>query len=56
MFEEKEKQFLRHVASNDRTNTLPYFKNFLKTKEINFEQNISEIKVIEFDTDKPKLL
>jgi len=56
MFEEKEKQFLRHVASNDRTNTLPYFKNFLKTKQINFEQNIGEIKVIEFDTDKPEVL
>jgi len=55
MFEEKEKQFLRHVASNDRTNTLPYFKNFLKTKGINFEQNISEIKVIEFDTDKARV-
>jgi hypothetical protein len=50
MFEEKEKQFLRHIGSAEYQNRLPYFTSFIQSKNINYERNINEIQVIPFDT------
>lgn len=50
MFEEKEIQFLRHVSSYEKNSRIPYFTSFIEAKNINYENNINEIKVIEFDT------
>jgi len=57
MFQEKEKQFLRHVCNCEYnhnlkcSNRLPYFSSFIQLKNINYEKNINEIKIIEFDTN-----
>jgi hypothetical protein len=50
MFQEKEEQFLRHVSSCENNNRIPYFSSFIKSKNINYEKNINELQVIEFDT------
>ena len=51
MFYEEEHQFLRHVASFDSNNRLPYFTYFIESNNINYKKSISEIKVVEFDTN-----
>ena len=50
MFEEKNKQFLRHVSSCEKENRIAYFTSFIHLKSIDYDQNISNVKVIEFDT------
>jgi hypothetical protein len=51
MFLEKEGQFLRHITSVQKIiKRLPYFTKFIKDNKIPFENNISEIKYIEFNT------
>ena len=50
MFIEKEGQFLRHVATFEKTKRIPYFTKFIKDNNISFEKNISEIKCIDFNT------
>lgn len=51
MFREEEGQFLRHVATHDSNNRIPYFSTFHTSKNIDYEKNISEIKVVHFNTD-----
>jgi hypothetical protein len=56
MFRENEGQFLRHVGCCDETNHLPnfrekYFMEFINTHNINYAENIKEIKCIEFNTN-----
>lgn len=51
MFEEKENQFLRHIGVFQDINRIPYFSSFITKKNINYEKNINEIKVVSFDTD-----
>jgi hypothetical protein len=51
MFEEKEHQFLRHVCHVESYNRMPYFSLFIKSKHIDYEANIRDIKVINFDTE-----
>ena len=50
MFQEKEHQFLRHVASHEKNNRLSYFSSFIKSKNIYYEKNINDIVIVEFDT------
>lgn len=52
MFCEAPDQFLRHVSSHDKSDRMPYFTAFLKSKNIIYDKNINEIKIIEFDTAK----
>jgi len=51
MFYEEENQFLRHVATFDKYNRLPYFTHFIELNNINYKKSISEIKVVEFNTN-----
>lgn len=50
MFKEKQDQFLRHIGTADNKIRMPYFLNFIKTKNIDYEQNINNIQVLDFDT------
>lgn len=50
MFREREGQFLRHIGTHEKEKRIPYFKNFIEENNINFSDNISQIKCIEFDT------
>ncbi len=52
MFKENKEQFLRHIGSNEKNNRIPYFKSFIKTKNIDHEKNIVKIKVIEYNTEE----
>jgi GR25 family glycosyltransferase involved in LPS biosynthesis len=52
MFHEKDQQFLRHVCSLENSNRISYFYSFLNKKNINYKNNINNIKVIYFDTNK----
>lgn len=51
MFQEEKGQYLRHISSFDNVSRVPYFKKFLTDKNINFSETISEIKVVEFETE-----
>ncbi len=51
MFEERKGQFLRHVSSyNESEVRMPYFSKFIDDNNINFEINIVEINIIDYDT------
>ena len=50
MFEEREGQYLRHVASHESYNRIPYFRNFIMINQINFEDNIKNINVVDYNT------
>ena len=50
MFREEKGQYLRHVGSNENKIRIPYFTRFIKENDINYTQNICEIKVVEFNT------
>jgi hypothetical protein len=52
MFREEEDQYLRHVSSSECQNRISYFTNFIKEKNINYNLNINEINIIDFDTAK----
>jgi hypothetical protein len=52
MFKETEDQFLRHIGICEGHNRIPYFANFIQSKNIDYVKNIKEIKVVQFDTDK----
>jgi ABC-type thiamine transport system substrate-binding protein len=51
MFEEKEQQFLRHIGHNRGDQRIPYFKSFIKSKNIDYEETINKIKVIPYNTN-----
>jgi hypothetical protein len=51
MFKEDNHQFLRHICSLEKNNRLSYFSSFIKSMNIDYEKNINEINVIEFDTN-----
>ena len=50
MFKEEKCQFLRHVGTHDDRARMPYFSAFIQSNSIKYEENISKIRVIEFDT------
>jgi hypothetical protein len=60
MFREMEGQFLRHVGccdeSNDVNHRVNYFTKFINDKNINYEANITEIKCIDFNTNRDAVL
>jgi len=51
MFQEKEGQYLRHIASYEKEKRLPYFNNFIKTININPDTILPKIKIVEYDTN-----
>lgn len=51
MFRNESGQFLRHVASHEKYNRLPYFKKFIQDNNIDYLTNIQQIQVISFDTN-----
>jgi len=51
MFLEKKNQFLRHVYGGEGPKRIPYFTSFIQSKKINYAKNISDIRVVEFDTN-----
>ena len=50
MFQEKEGQFLRHVATHDASNRIPYFKKYIQANDINYLENIRNISCVEYNT------
>jgi hypothetical protein len=56
MFREEEGQFLRHVYNEENTIRIPYFKNFINLKNIDFQKNINEIKCIHYNTNKDNII
>jgi hypothetical protein len=51
MFEEDKDQFLRHISSvNKNIQRIPFFKEYILSKNIDFENNIKNVKTIYFDT------
>ena len=50
MFQENSGQQFRHICCMENQNRIPYFKNFLEKKSIDFSKNIEEITCIDFDT------
>jgi len=51
-FFEMSGQFLRHIDGKSNAELrMPYFSAFLQFKNIDYEKNISEIRVVEFDTN-----
>jgi hypothetical protein len=57
MFEEEERQFIRHVSidtksrlSDTHDNRISYFQNIIREKNIDFEAVIQQIHYIEYDT------
>jgi hypothetical protein len=50
MFDEHEGQTFRHVCSHTNDQRLPYFKNFLENKKIDFMKNMNEIVTVDFNT------
>jgi len=51
-FEESEGQFLRHVASLEKENRVPYFRECIRTNGIDFAAAIGEIPCFEYNTYK----
>jgi hypothetical protein len=51
MFLEVEGQFLRHIHSFDNSSRIPYFRSFIDRHSINYTDTISQIKVVEFNTN-----
>lgn len=60
MFREIEGQFLRHVGccdeSNDVNHRVNYFTKFINDKNINYEATITEIKCIDFNTNRDAVI
>jgi hypothetical protein len=50
MFREDKPQLLRHVGCHESNNRIPYFNSFINSMNINYEKNITEIRMISFDT------
>jgi hypothetical protein len=50
MFREDKTQLLRHVGGNESYNRIPYFTSFIKSTNIDYKKNITEIRMISFDT------
>ena len=51
MFKESEGQFLRHITNTEKPRRTSYFSAAREERNIDYEKNIREIQVIEFDTD-----
>lgn len=51
MFKEVDGQYLRHIGSHEGEIRIPYFKNFIKDKKIDYSNNINNIKCIDFNTN-----
>lgn len=50
MFLEKKGQYLRHIGTFDNKKRIPYFKQYIKDKGINFSKNILDITYIDYNT------
>lgn len=47
---EENNQFMRHVCSKDNKKRIPYFKEFINKKGIDFNKNIASIEHVDYDT------
>lgn len=47
---ESKNQFMRHIGSFEKKKRIPYFKEFIRKKGIDFSKNISNIEYIDYDT------
>lgn len=50
-FKDHPNQFIRHICHVDTSDRLPYFKNIINTLQINYQESISLINVLHFDTN-----
>ena len=50
MLVEKKGQFLRHICHAENKIRIPYFKNFINTHDIKYDDNIFKVKCIDYNT------
>ncbi len=50
MFQERSDQQFRHICHTENHIRVPYFKNFLENKSINFVKNMEELTCVDFNT------
>jgi hypothetical protein len=48
---ESNDQYMRHVGSYEKNKRIPYFKEFIRKKGIDFNKNILSIEYVDYDTD-----
>jgi len=52
MFRNFDGQYLRHIGTDQKEIRIPYFKDFINVNNIDYSKNISEIKCIDYNTNK----